>query len=143
MPATQLATSYDNSQVFLGKNHFDTASYTNSSGGAVVLTEGRLMGRVLADNKVQPQVSSATDGSEFPRMICADNVTVADGATVTLNICTKGRINQNKITFGGADTLATAIRLVATGGMTIKDCLNAMSFELEPTTELSRVDPNI
>ena len=119
MPA-QLFTNYDTSKIFIGNNRYITASYTNATGAAVTLTAGRLMGRVLADNKVLGHVSSATDGSQQPLGVLADTYVVANGATASLAICIGGDIAQEKVILGGADTLATAVSTLGTVGDLIR-----------------------
>lgn len=141
MPADMLINSYTVEQVFLGNKFFETVTYTNGSGGTVTLVPGRLMGQTLADGKWGPQVSTATDGTEIPRALCADNYSVANGATISIVICRRGEVNKNKVTFGGSDAWATAVRTVSTGGGTIESLLVANSgIMLVPTTELSNYD---
>lgn len=143
MPATVLNTNYAIEHVFLGCNHYEKRTYTNSSGSSKTLVPGLLMGEVLATGKVLPHISSATDGSEMPTGFCAGTYTVADGATVTIDIVTKGEVNQNAITLGSGDTLTTAVRTVSTGGGTIRSLIERNTHcVLIPSTELSRVDPN-
>lgn len=91
MPATQSVTQYDVSQLLLGNNWFKDFTYTNSTGSSVTIQPGTLLGQVLATGKVLPNLSTATDGSEFPMGIAADNaaVTVANGDSVVLNVASK------------------------------------------------------
>lgn len=140
MPAPILITNYDVSQIFLGKNRYEDFTYTNSTGSTVTLLPGRLLGIILATNKVLPNVSTATDGSEIPACICADTYVVADGVTLTITAVTKGMINYRKVIFGGSDTLATAIRTVSTGGGVMKFMIEKIGLILEDCTEQSNYD---
>lgn len=141
MPANMLVNQYSTENLFLGEKFIEYVTLTNGSGSTMTLVPGRLMGQVLADGKWLPQVSSATDGSELPRAVCADSYSIANGATATIAICRKGEINENKVTFGGSDTWATAVRTVSTGGGTVRSLLIANSgLMLVGTTELSGQD---
>lgn len=141
MPADQLSNNYQQQNVFLKGQQFISATYTNSTGSTVNLTVGQVMGRILATQKVLPTVAAATDGSEMPRFICGDNYTVANGASVTVQLCWKGDINQNAITWNGAEGLDTVVRTVSTGGGTLGDLLRANSeLVLYPSLELSGYD---
>lgn len=77
------------------------------------------MGRVFATNKAYPQVSSATDGSQLPFAVLKGDYTVANGASATVWLCVKGRVDKNKITLGGADTLATALTVTDSATNTV------------------------
>lgn len=145
MVATQLVTNYDISQIFLGENFYDNGTYTNSTGSSVTIQPGTLLGRIEASALVIPSASTASDGSEYAMAIYADQaVTVANGASILLTYCIKGRINQNKIVFqNGTDTLTTTVGSQGTGGGIIKDILvrNTGIF-LVPSTEITIQDPN-
>lgn len=145
MPATPSTTNFDITQIFLGDNFYIDATYTNSSGSSKTIAPGTLLGRILATNKVLPNLSSATDGSEFPMGIAADNasVVVADGDSVTLNVCIKGMVNKTALTLGSGDTWSTVIRTVSTGGKTIEDALIANTgIQLMASTDVTITDPN-
>lgn len=101
--------NYNRTKIFVWNNRFKQVTYTNSTGATVNLRAGRLMGRITASQKALPHVSTATDGSEQPVFICADDYDVANGATITISVCDAGDVSSNKITFGGAETLATLI----------------------------------
>lgn len=104
-----LTTNYDNSNLFLANNRFQTATYTNGTGSSVTLAEGTLMGRVFSNNKVLPQVSTAVDGSQMPIGVLKGSYTVANGASVTVTFCYSGDVTSDMLTLGGSDTLATVI----------------------------------
>lgn len=117
--SAQLFTNYDVSKIFIGNNRYKTAEYTNGTGSEVTLAAGTLMGRIFATNKVTPNVSSATNGSQLPVGVLADSYVVANGVTVTITMCIGGDIAQEKVTLGGSDTLATAITLTDSGTDTV------------------------
>lgn len=141
MPSSSLITNFSVEQIFLGRNRYFTATYTNSTGDSVTLNAGRLMGRVLVGQKVLPLVSTATDGSEMPVGVLAQTYTVANGASQTVFICNYGKINENKVSLDAGDTFASVVRTAATGGGSIRDLIvRNLQIELEPITELSGED---
>jgi hypothetical protein len=107
--SNQLHTDYDNSIIFLGCNRYSTAEYTNSTGSSVDLEAGTLLGRISASGKLLPLASGATDDSNIPVGILSHNITVANGATVTLTYCNEGDVAEDKIIFDGSDDLDTVV----------------------------------
>ena len=107
--ASILTTNFDTTKIFIGDNRYKTATYTNGTGSTVTLAKGTLLGRIFSTNKVTPHVSTATNGSEYPVGVLAEDYTVANGASVDVSFCYGGDINQGKLTLGGSDTLATVI----------------------------------
>jgi hypothetical protein len=68
------------------------------------------MGRISASNKILPLESNATDGSQFPIGILADDYTVDYTESATLTFCKAGDVVQSKIIFSnGTDTVATVV----------------------------------
>ena len=109
--AGMLTTQFDYSKLFIWSNKFRTASYTNPTGSPITLTAGTIMGRVFSTNKVYPQVSTATDGSQVPMGILQNTYVVAGSATVTVSYCVCGDVAREQIILGGSDTFATVISL--------------------------------
>lgn len=142
MPANILSNNYSTQQIFLGKKYIEYETITNSTGSTMTLSAGRLMGQILASGKWLAQVSTATDGSEFPRGILYEDQSIADGATVSVPILKGGDVNENGVILGGSDTWATAIRTVSTGGATVRAAFlaNCPDIKLFPSTELSNYD---
>lgn len=114
-----LTTQFDYAKCFFFANRFRTGQYTNGTGSSVDLAAGTILGTIFSSNKLTPQVSTATDGSQVPVGILANNVTVANGATVTLTYCWQGDVDTSQLTFGGSDTLATTISLTDSGTDTV------------------------
>lgn len=90
-------TNYDTSKLFLRDTRFEVMSYTNSTGVEVTLPAGLILGRIAATEKVLPLVKAATNGSQYPVGILAQNKTVANGVTVNLNVCIKGELDKDLI----------------------------------------------
>ena len=136
-----LITNRNTQQIFLGENIYETRSYTNSTGSSVTLAAGTLMGTILATSKMKPHLSSSTDGSEQPTGVLAQSYTVADGATATIDIVTKGDVNKNAITLGAGDSWTTPVRTVSTGGGNIQDLVRRNTdITLIEGTEVSAYD---
>lgn len=142
-----LVTQFDYSKLFIWNNYFRTATYTNATGSTVTLAKGTIMGRVDATNKVYPQVSTATDGSQVPRFILANAYTVLNGASVTVTYCTFGKVALEGVVLGGSDTLATPILASDSSAAAtttrlglILDLLAENNIILESTTENTYAD---
>lgn len=107
-----LITNFDFSRIFVWDNRYITATYTDSGSGST-LVAGTIMGRVSATGKVKPCVSTATDGSQIPRFVLANNYTVTAAADETVTLCFYGGVATNTLTFGGSplDTVTTTIKL--------------------------------
>jgi hypothetical protein len=132
-----LTTHFDTSKIFLWNNRYKTATYTNSTGATVNLVAGRLMGRILASQKLLPLASAAVDGSQFPVAVLAESRDVANGETVTLTICVGGDVAEEKIILSGADTLSTEV-----SGRSIRDRIAAdtLGVHLVTASELTGTD---
>lgn len=127
---SELITSYDYGKLFLFRNRFVNRTYNNSTGSAVTLSRGTVMGTILSTGYVVPQASGASDGSEFPRGILANDYTIPANSTATVSICVGGDVAQEGIILNGSDTLTTAVGSATTGGGTIQDLIMANSVDL-------------
>ena len=124
-------------QLFLGTFRNITGTYT-SGGSAVTLKAGTIFGRNTSTSKVEPTQSDGSTGSQQPRYILVDDVTVAANTTVTLNLANVGRVNKLALVYyksgDGFDTM------VGTSG-TIGDLLVSNSLlEIIGSTEASTTD---
>jgi len=107
---SQLNTTIDFSQVFLGGNKCITATYTNGSGSAVTLTPGQVFVRVTSSAKVALQDKDSTDGSQRARFVLmSSHASIADGASATLTLCYAGEVDASKLVFGSGESLTTAV----------------------------------
>jgi len=66
---------------------------------------GTLLGAVTADGKYKTSASAATDGSEKPSAILAEDLVLAADADAMVYI--SGDFNQNAMTFGAGHTPAS------------------------------------
>jgi hypothetical protein len=114
---------YDVTKIFVFNNRYETAEYTNPTGGDVELAKGTVMGRVANTNKVLPLESTANDGSQFPIGVLADNYSVDYTESATVTICIAGDVVESKLIFeNGTDTVDTVV-----SSQTLKDRIQGQS----------------
>lgn len=102
--------NYNTSKIFVFDNRFETATYTNPEGDDVTLLKGTVMGRIAASNKILPLESNASDGSQYPIGILADDYVVGYTESATLTFCKSGDVVESKIIFyNGTDTVNTVV----------------------------------
>lgn len=108
--SNQRYQNYDTSFIFLRDNKYEQGEYNNGSYDEVVLQAGTVMGRNSTTGKILPLQSDATDGSQFPIGVLAQNKTVAAGADATLTYCLGGEVAQGKLVFTkSGDDLETVV----------------------------------
>jgi hypothetical protein len=105
----QAIINTDLSKIFIWNNRYENALYNNSAYDAVTLSAGTLMGRVAATGWIKPLASGASDGSQFPVGILANDITVDGGDLVTVAICVAGDVAEEMIILDGSDTMETTI----------------------------------
>ena len=105
----QMIVNTDTSKIFLWNNRYESATYNNSAYSSVTLLAGTLMGRVSATGWIKPLASGASDGSQYPVGILANDVTVDGGGLETLSICVAGDVAEEQIILQGSDTMETTI----------------------------------
>jgi hypothetical protein len=131
----------DTSKIFLRDKRFEqgTFDYTNSTYDDVTIAAGTVLGRIASTNKLVVLTSAASDGSQFPVGILAQDVTVeaGDSYSDTVNMCVAGDVAQEKLVFQGSDTLATVV-----SSRTLKDRIGAdtVGVKLVTCTELTEYD---
>lgn len=132
-----LNTNYDVSKIFIWNNRYNRASYTNSGEDPVTLPKGTVLGRVTTGGKVKPFTSGASDGSQQPVGILADDYIVAPSATVIIMFCDGGDVAEEKLIFQGGDSLTT----VVTGQGIVRDLIGKnTTIKLVAGTELTGFD---
>lgn len=109
----QAQINTDTSKIFVFNNRYENSTYdkTNSTYDDIVIPAGTLMGRIASTQKVIPLASGASDGSQFPIGVLAEDITVPASSSVSksVSICVAGDVVQTKIELDGSDTLATVI----------------------------------
>lgn len=104
-----LITNYDNAKIFIWDNRYEQGTYTNTTGDEVTLAKGTLMGRIAASQKLVPLVASASDGSQYPVGILADDYVVDYGESVNITICIGGDVAEELVILTSPDTLNTLV----------------------------------
>lgn len=101
--------NYDTSKLFLRDNLYEKGSYTNDEYEDSPLAMGTLMGRVATTGKLVPLKSGASDGSQFPVGILAENYEVDGGDTIDVSICIAGEVDKSLVVLDPGDSLETVI----------------------------------
>jgi hypothetical protein len=90
----------DTGVLFLGDNRYEDNNYVNNSVYATITLEaGTVMGRVATTRVLLPCDKDASDGSQFPVGILAEDVVLAAGQTRRVTICIYGDVNESKVKF--------------------------------------------
>jgi len=134
----QAIVNFDVSKIFVYGNRYAKANYTNSdSYDSVDLPAGTVMGRIAATGEVVPCASGASDGSQFPIGVLAQDYTVEAGDTVEVYFCVAGDVVESKLVFDGSDDLDTVI-----SSKTMRDRIgsDSVGIKLVPSTELTAED---
>lgn len=105
----QMTINTDLSKIFVWNNRYESGTYNNATYDTVELAAGTVMGRVAATGNLKPLASGASDGSQYPVGILADDYAVEEGEDQEVAICVAGDVDQNKLVFDGSDTLTTEI----------------------------------
>lgn len=134
----QAITNYDLSKVFLFNNRYQTGQYTNSGYLPVSLPQGTVLGRIAATRAIVPLVSTASDGSQFPIGILAQDYIVQPGAVTSVMYGVTGDIATEEIGFiNGTDTLNTIV-----SGRTLFDRIqsDSVGLFLKDSVDLTNYD---
>lgn len=138
---SQLTTDYDLSKIFIWDNRYETMSLTNSEYSPWTLLAGTVMGRIAGLigglSTVFPTWSGATDGSQIPIGILAQDITVQNGTTVNVSICVKGDVSKSQLITNPADTLNTVI---PSRQQTIYDLLQAAGVKIVDDNDMTNFD---
>jgi hypothetical protein len=106
----QQSNDFDTSKLLLGfDNKFETGYYNNSTYADVTLAAGTVMGRIATTNYLVPLDAGASDGSQFPVGILAQEHTIATGDTNNMNIVVAGEVAEEKVVLTDGSTLETVI----------------------------------
>jgi hypothetical protein len=102
-------TNFNTFKMFLGSNRYETVEFVNDTYDPITLAVGTVMGRIAATGYVVKLDKDASDGSQYPVGIVADEVTVDEGDTANLSLCVCGEVDANGLVFVSGTTLATVI----------------------------------
>lgn len=132
----QAIINFDISKIFIFGNRYNKAVFTNDTYDPLTLPGGTLMGRVAATGEIIPCASGASDGSQFPIGILAQEIEIEDGDSHDLLYCHGGDVVAEKIIFDGSDDLDTIV-----DGRQLRDHLTMMGINvIEGTTEMTSYD---
>lgn len=128
----QLFVEYDLGKIFVRENRYSKGDYTNSGYTDETLNAGTVLGRVATTGKLKKFTSGASDGSQYPIGVLADNYVVGDGETQELAFCTYGDVVEEKLVFQGSDTLNTVV-----SGKNVRDRIgsDSVGIRLVSTTQ--------
>lgn len=113
----QIIVNYDVSKIFIRNNRFQKGNYVNNSTyDPIILLAGTVLGRVAATDKLVPLQSNASDGSQFPVGILAnESIEIDGGDSEEVFMCDMGDVVKEKLIFvrpgDGCDTVVSSRRL--------------------------------
>jgi len=138
----QLYIDSDIGKIFVWNNRYSKGTFTNGTGAELTLTRGTLLGRVASSNKIAVMKSASTDGSQLPIGILAETVTIANGASLSLNFCVAGDVVSSKLIFDGTDTVLKVMTLSTDDNITktYGDIIADLNIRLVGGDELTAVD---
>lgn len=106
----QLNVNTDRTKLFVWNNRYDSAESTTNSGyDDITWPKGTLLGKISASGLVQPLASAATDGSQYPIGILAEDAIIEAGSSLAVSFCVAGDVVEAKVVLDGTDTMDTVI----------------------------------
>ncbi len=109
--------SYTPGDMYLGNYPLAVRGVTVVS-GAGVLVRGTVIGKITSGGKYQTALAAASDGSQTPRLILAEDVD-ATSADVAAKAYWSGDFDSTKLTFGTGITAAAFEAALDTAGLPI------------------------
>jgi hypothetical protein len=123
--SNSLHVRYDRSEVFLGEiKTIENQTFRNTTSGTLTYPIGTLVGRLTSGGKLVPLTSAATNGSQIPVGLLAQEVTLAATSDDNVCIAIAGVVDSSKVTLAGSDTLATVITEL---GQPISDAIHSFT----------------
>ena len=104
MPASFASVSYDPNDILAGNAHLLVARKVTLLSGEN-RTRGAVLGKITSGGKYQLSLSAATDGSEAPDVILAEDCD-ASAADKEALVYTRGDFVQQRLTLGAGHTAA-------------------------------------
>lgn len=105
----QAIINTDLTKIFVWNNRYDSARFTNDTDDDVNLVAGTLLGKISATQDVVPLVASATDGSQFPVGILAEDAVILANTSAQLSYCVAGDVVEGKVILATGNTMSTVI----------------------------------
>ena len=130
----QQITNYDRTPFVLGDVRSRKVTIENIEVTEQALVRGTVLGRAATGEYVVCK-SAAVDGTQYPKAILANDITLAGSASGTAMVHISGDFNTVGLVFNGTDTLATAV-----DDQPLEDWMKAQSLFVETMNELSDYD---
>lgn len=117
------AQVYNPDQLIAGDLKLVTDSVTIASSAA--LTRGTVLGRITTGGKYIKSVKTASDGSQNPVAILADDADASAADVVGAPVYLMGEFNGNKLVFDASWSLATLTPSLRTSSIFVKSAVSA------------------
>ena len=133
-----LTVNSDLSKIFIGDNRYENDSYiNNSSYNPITLLAGTVLGRISSSGIMVPCNASATNGSQYPVGILAEDIMVPAGTTRKVALCIGGDVAEEKVIFFEGNTLETVV-----DNRRYRDRIkgDTLGINLVPGTEMTAYD---
>lgn len=132
----QSTLDISHSHLFMGSNGFEESVFLNNTGAELTLKPGTLVLRNAANAaQILPAVADATIANVIGVIFIETEIVLAIGATINVNYCTKGKVDETLLFLPGAYTLDTV-----EASKTVRDHLNALGMELTATIDNTKFD---
>lgn len=130
-------TNFNRFKMFLGGNRYEDAQFVNDTYDAITLAVGTVMGRIAATGYVVKLDKSASDGSQYPVGILAQEITVDEGDTADLSLCVCGEVDANGLVFVSGTVISDVVE-----SKTIEDRIasDTVGIHLVTSSDLSEYD---
>lgn len=113
-----MAETFAHDNLHAGDFPIVTDAVTIVSGQTV--SRGAILGKITASGKYKLCDTAAGDGSEAPKFVLARDTDASGGDVTDVPVYASGEFNDNKISLGGATTVAD-----------VKEALRALSIYLK------------
>lgn len=96
-------------KLFPFEKEFRQYAYNNATYDPITLPAGTVMGVIAATGYVVPMTSAASNGSQFPIGILAEDYTIDEGDTINMAVMVRGRVREDMLILQGSDALTTVV----------------------------------
>lgn len=131
----QAKVNFDISKIFIWKNRYSSANYTNSTYDAEQLVPGTVLGQIASTREVVKLDKNATDGSQLPCGILLSDIEIPEGDTELVAFCIAGDVAEEQLAFITGTTLNTVIE-----DRTVRGWLHLLGIKPVATSENTGYD---
>lgn len=118
IPGFSADSAYDPNDIIADPKNLFARAVTLVSGQNVV--RGAVLGKITSGGKYNLSLSAASDGSQTPVAIAAQDMD-ASGGDKTIQVYLRGDFKASKLTYGTAHTKATVFEALAARGICLHD----------------------